>query len=116
MATKKKLVLFIISTIVALAAYWVLWIYSLPSSSARLEAEKDIYHMLLVDASYNDNMENIPLAEFTTLGQFDEQIAHKNIPLFVDGFPTVKRETFVDLKEKNKLLYDIGDYLPLQVS
>ena len=116
MKIKRVLGLFALSAILALAAYCVLRVNFLPSSSARLEAEKDIYHMLLVDASYNDSVECIPLADFTTLGGFDEQISKKNVPLIVDGFPLIKRETFVDLKDKNKQSYGIRDFLPSQIS
>lgn len=101
-------------TFVAVVAIWVLRVTSLPDPSERLEAEKEIYSLLL-DESLSDD--GIPLADFTTLGDLGYYgISQDDFIKWQKKNPNLKQETFTNFVELNQQTYPIRDFLPGEIS
>lgn len=85
-----------------------------PTPAARLEAEREIFAVLLADESYADGSV-FPIAEYTTLGYFEEQNSTGSFPFSFGGMSKLKRETVFSFREINKQSSPIGNYLPANI-
>jgi len=111
MKTKWALLVFTVSAIIGIGVVATLLFKPIPSPVARLEAEHEIYTILLTDPRFSDGQTNLIL-EFTTLGEFQENISENSVQFITEGLPTLKRETLVDFQEINKIAYPIKGFLP----
>ena len=104
-------------TIVVLAtilAVWNLRTTSLPSSSDQVEAEKEIYSLLLTGLYTADG---VPLAEYTTLGNLGyNDTSQEAFSRWDNQNPDLKQETFSNFLELNQQPYSIREYLPREIS
>src|SRR5437868_15110230 len=97
----------------ASVAIWNCHIVSLPSQSARLDAEKEIYTLLLTEFYSTDG---IPLAEYTTVGFLGyEDISQDDFSEWDTTNSKLKKETFANFVELNQQSYSIREYLPTDI-
>jgi hypothetical protein len=114
MSNKKNLLLATSFVLVTVVVFWVVKINTLPAPTDHLDAEKEIYSLLLVDLLSD---KGIPLLEYTTLGLIGEHY------IFQDSFVKLheesaylRQDTFVDFWEINKQSYSIREYLPSRIA
>ena len=79
-----------------------LWLKSLPTPRSRLEAEREVYSVLLIHQPRR-------IAEYTLT---DDCTSRTCIQSLIDDFPELRRETVFDFQENNKQSYSLTDYLP----
>ncbi len=111
MKTKWALLLSTVSAIIGIGVIATLLFKPSLTPVARLEAEHEIYSILLTDPRFSDGQTNLIL-EYTTLEEFQENTSENSVQFITEGLPTLKRETLVDFQEINKVAYPIKDFLP----
>jgi hypothetical protein len=112
MTTKRAFLFLLFVVIIAVSIFAFFWFKPKITPISRLEAEQEIYSILLADKSIGGEKIN-PILEHTTLGEFQESTSEKSVKFIMDGLPVLKRETLVDFQENNKASYPIKDFLPL---
>ena len=111
----KRIVLFCAATaVVGTAIIAFAWRRSDPAPIARVEAEREVLATLLADPSYSE-IEALPIAAHTALGQFEESNSIEDFPSTFAGLPEAERETLYDFRENNRQSYPIQGYLPTSV-
>lgn len=110
MRRKKTLLSFAFLILLSIITLWIWLPRSLPDESARLEAEQEIYSLLLADIDGE-----LWIARHTSLGKFDDATSGKNISSWVAGPGTIKQETILDFEDNNRQSYPIKDYLPVEI-
>jgi len=114
MMSKRHLLLIAVLAFVTVVAIWVARVTSLPDPSERLEAEKEIYSLLLAELISN---EGIPLAASTTLGDMGYYvISQDDFIKWQKENPSLEQETFTNFVELNQQIYPIREYLPVEIS
>jgi hypothetical protein len=116
MKTKKALLFLTLSIIFAVTIF-LIWPHApLPDATSRLDAERGIYAVLIRDFLNGEDIPNLPIAEYTTLGKYGGAGIDEDIFSRLDDSDQVKQETLRDLEDKNKQFYLIKGYLPLSVA
>jgi hypothetical protein len=114
MAVKKIILLWVAIAIVGVGIFAFVWRKPTPNPMARLEAEREVLAVLLANLSYSE-VKVFSIAEFTTLGRFEESNSIEDFPSTFAGLRGVKRETLFNFQENNKQAYPIQEYLPTSV-
>lgn len=113
MKTKKALLFSTAAIILALAIFLIWSQRPLPDASARLEAEREIYAVLISDFLDGEDILDFPIAEYTTLGEYG---GTGSIFSRLADSGVLKQETVRDFEESNQESYPIRDYLPLSIA
>jgi len=117
MSTKRAILLltFIITGITILAV----WLdKSLPSQSARLDAEREVYSVLFDSNIYNHiSTDYIPeiknhtlVDEYTSLGEARECISEECTQYVIEKLPEIEWQTLTDFQENNNQSYQVKEY------
>jgi hypothetical protein len=113
MKTKKALLFSAVAIMIALAIFLIRSHRPLPDESARLEAEREIYALLISDFQGEEDIVNFPIAEYTTLGEYG---GTGNLFTRLADSGVVKQETVRDFEESNLESYPIREYLPIPIA
>lgn len=96
--------------------FWAWQPKDLPTPASRLEAEREIYAVLIAEFLDGEVILNLPIAEYTTLGEYGGTGMDEDIFSRLADSDQVKRETVRNLEESNKQSYLIKDYLPVSIA
>lgn len=117
MTIKRILLLFLGITIVA-AVLFLLWKFREPTPAELLQAEQEIYALLLEEQkyAYNDLPDAIQVVELTNSGEFQPGVPPSGLGLFrksleLKYFSSLEERTLLDYQTKNAKPYPIKNYL-----
>lgn len=114
MLVKRVILFFVALPMIGAGIFTLSRLKPRPDPVARLEAERAVLAVLLADPSYSE-VKIFPVAEFTTLGRFEESNPMQDFSASFAGLPEAKRETLIDFRDNNKQPYPIRDYLPTAI-
>lgn len=117
MTPKRVLTLFVSLVIIGIGIF-VLLQQNQPAPAEILQAEHEVYSLLLLDQknAYSDVTDKLQIVEYTNYGELrgntplDSAGIHGSFDM--DEFSNLQRTTWLDYQKKNQVAYPIKDYLP----
>ncbi len=117
MISKRVLILFAALVIIGIGIF-VFLRQNQPSPAEILQAEHEVYSLLLLDQknAYSDVTDKLQIVEYTNYGELQGNIPLDSAGIHgsfdMDEFPNLQRTTWMDYQKKNKVSYPVKDYLP----